>query len=200
MTKLLNVTSFSLLVALIGLLALTCKCDATTYMVGDTSGWDISTDLDTWTNDKTFNVGDVLVFQYSTSNSVEEVNKDSFDNCSATNALQTFSNGNTTVPLTRPGPWYFISGNRLYCLGGMKLQVNVESSQANSTAAGAPMAEPGSPSALPGSSSKNNNPSIPASSAFSIQAVAGRKLLLGLVSAFLGLVGPLFSSYRLLHD
>ena len=39
--------------------SLTC-CRATTYMVGDNSGWDISTDLDSWANGKTFTVGDVL--------------------------------------------------------------------------------------------------------------------------------------------
>lgn len=39
--------------------SLTC-CRATTYTVGDNSGWDISTNLDTWTMGKTFNVGDVL--------------------------------------------------------------------------------------------------------------------------------------------
>lgn len=38
--------------------AITCR--ATTYMVGDNSGWDISTNLDSWAKDKIFNVGDVL--------------------------------------------------------------------------------------------------------------------------------------------
>ncbi|KAJ1404804.1 Cupredoxin [Sesbania bispinosa] len=35
-------------------------CSATTYIVGDNSGWDISTNLDTWVADKKFNIGDVL--------------------------------------------------------------------------------------------------------------------------------------------
>lgn len=48
---------FLLLLVVIGF-ALTCR--ATTYTVGDSSGWDISTDLDSWTKDKVFNVGDVL--------------------------------------------------------------------------------------------------------------------------------------------
>ena len=39
--------------------ALTCSA-ATFYTVGDSSGWDISTDLDTWAKDKKFIVGDVL--------------------------------------------------------------------------------------------------------------------------------------------
>lgn len=33
---------------------------ASIYIVGDSSGWDISTDLKSWSNDKKFNVGDVL--------------------------------------------------------------------------------------------------------------------------------------------
>lgn len=36
------------------------RCNATTYFVGDTSGWDISSDLDSWTLGKRFSVGDVL--------------------------------------------------------------------------------------------------------------------------------------------
>lgn len=39
-------------------LALTCR--ATLYNVGDSSGWDVSSDLDTWKQGKTFVVGDVL--------------------------------------------------------------------------------------------------------------------------------------------
>lgn len=34
--------------------------DANTYTVGDNSGWDISTNLDTWEQGKKFVVGDVL--------------------------------------------------------------------------------------------------------------------------------------------
>lgn len=36
------------------------SCTATTYIVGDSSGWDISTDLDTWSQGKRFFVGDLL--------------------------------------------------------------------------------------------------------------------------------------------
>lgn len=39
---------------------ITFTCSATTYTVGDSSGWDISTNLDTWITDKKFKVGDVL--------------------------------------------------------------------------------------------------------------------------------------------
>ncbi|KAF8042463.1 hypothetical protein BT93_A0941 [Corymbia citriodora subsp. variegata] len=170
------------IVLFLGAVALTCE--ATTYTVGDTSGWDISTDLDTWASSKTFTVGDVLSFQYPSSDSVEEVSKDSYDNCSTTNALQTFSNGNTSVPLTRPGPWYFISGNRLYCLGGMKLQLNVAGSQAASPA-GAPQAATGQ-DALTQPGSKSNTPSSSSSDGLlhgrSHKIVSG---LIGLVATVL---------------
>lgn len=36
------------------------RCNATTYFVGDSSGWDISSDLDTWNSGKRFSPGDVL--------------------------------------------------------------------------------------------------------------------------------------------
>lgn len=35
-------------------------CSATTYTVGDNSGWDISTNLETWVADKNFKIGDAL--------------------------------------------------------------------------------------------------------------------------------------------
>lgn len=46
------------IVLVLGAVALTCN--ATTYTVGDNSGWDVSTNLDTWATGKTFTVGDIL--------------------------------------------------------------------------------------------------------------------------------------------
>ncbi|XP_071724444.1 stellacyanin-like [Rutidosis leptorrhynchoides] len=131
---------------------------ATTYMVGDSAGWDISSDLNTWVADKTFQVGDVLVFQYSSSDSLSEVTKENFDTCNTSNVITSYSsNGNTTVPLTKPGERYFISGNRMYCLGGMKLKVNVEGDNANPPNA-APQSQPGA-AGMTQPSSKTNTPS-----------------------------------------
>lgn len=47
-------------VCVLVILSLALTCTATSYTVGDTSGWDISTDLGTWEKGKTFYVGDVL--------------------------------------------------------------------------------------------------------------------------------------------
>jgi hypothetical protein len=57
---------------------------------------------------------------------VDEVTKENFDTCNTTKVLANYRNGNTTVPLTRAGDRYFVCGNKLYCLGGMKLHVHVE--------------------------------------------------------------------------
>ncbi|XP_061337492.1 stellacyanin-like [Gastrolobium bilobum] len=101
-------------------------CSATTYTVGDSSGWDISTNLDTWVADKKFKVGDALLFLYSSANGLDEVTREDFNTCNTTNPLTNYVNGNTTVPLTKAGDRYFVCGNKLYCLGGMKLHVHVE--------------------------------------------------------------------------
>lgn len=57
--KLYPVLAIAMILRIFGAILFTCSA-ATLYTVGDTSGWDISTNLDTWANDKTFLVGDVL--------------------------------------------------------------------------------------------------------------------------------------------
>ncbi|XP_062185030.1 stellacyanin-like [Phragmites australis] len=115
------------------------RAEAVSYNVGNSAGWDLSADIPSWVDGKTFYVGDVLVFQYSKYNTLDEVDEAGFGNCSAANALLSRSDGNTTVPLTAPGDRYFICGNQLYCLGGMKLHVLVNLPPAP---AGAPQANP----------------------------------------------------------
>ncbi|XP_074319636.1 mavicyanin-like [Silene latifolia] len=165
------------------LICLTVACTATMYIVGDTSGWDISSDLDSWPAGKSFTVGDVLMFQYSSSsNSVCQLTEEEFQKCDTSNAILRSTSGNTTFPLNKPGEMYFACCNRLYCLGGMKLHVHVEP---NSTAApvGAPIAAPGPTSALLPRTSKNNNnnPALPSSSEFSYVARPVLVFLMGFV-------------------
>ncbi|KAF8380596.1 hypothetical protein HHK36_028084 [Tetracentron sinense] len=148
-------------------------CTATMYTVGDSSGWDISSDIDSWAKGKRFQVGDVLLFLYSSAHSVSEVTKDDFKGCNVANTLGTSSNSNTTISLSTPGQRYFVCGNKLHCLGGMKLQVDVNADTATSPAS-APQPSameqggPSSTSSFPHPSSKKNNPSaiVPASTGF----------------------------------
>ncbi|GMJ13670.1 hypothetical protein like AT5G07475 [Hibiscus trionum] len=168
-----------ILVCFLSFFCFSLTIHAATYVVGDTSGWDISTDIDSWAAAKTFNVGDVLLFQYSSSHSVNEVTKESFETCNTTNSLTTFSNGNTTVTLSSAGARYFVCGNRLHCLGGMKLQVNVEGDRASSTV-GAPEAQPQPRDTTPNPSSKNNDPTtvIPSSDGFTNGGIGSLILIL----------------------
>lgn len=87
------------------------------------------------------------MFQYSSSHSLNEAKRESFEACNTTDVLSTFSDGNTTIALTQPGERYFVCGNNLHCLGGMKLQVNVVGDA--SSPVGSPQAQP---------SAKSNNP------------------------------------------
>lgn len=107
------------------------------------------------------------VFQYSSSHSVAEVNRDSYQGCNTTNVLQPSSNGNTTFTLTKPGDRYFVCGNRLHCYAGMKLHVVVDGKATDGPAAApAPVAVAGgdpttttTTTTTTTPSSKNNNPS-----------------------------------------
>ncbi|CAM8946885.1 unnamed protein product [Rhodiola kirilowii] len=171
-------------VLFIGVFFLSCNA-ATTYIVGDTSGWDISTDLDTWPIDKNFSVGDILIFQYSQSHSVEEVTKESYDGCNTTISLKTYTDGNSNVTLTKPGDMYFLCGNRLHCLGGMKLQIYVHEGQIAYAPAPAPSS---GRSELPNPSTKNNNPAAktiknPSSAGFSYHGGLGNVVMSLLLSA-----------------
>uniref|UniRef100_A0ACD5UCP3 Uncharacterized protein n=1 Tax=Avena sativa TaxID=4498 RepID=A0ACD5UCP3_AVESA len=118
---------------------------AASYTVGNSAGWDISADLPSWAEGKTFNVGDVLVFTYSKYHTLDEVDAAGFKSCSAANALLSRSDGNTTVPLTAGGDRYFICAHQTHCLGGMKLHVHVSggSTAAAPAAGGATQSSPG---------------------------------------------------------
>ncbi|XP_076958950.1 mavicyanin-like [Bidens hawaiensis] len=152
--------------------------DANTYVVGDNSGWDISTNLDTWEQGKKFIVGDVLVFQYASTDSLCEVGQESFRTCNTTNVIKCYSNGNTSIPLTRPGERYFLCGNKLYCYSGMKLDVIVERNQSAPAPTEAPLS--GVPDVESGGS-KNNNPSTIVPSGVVSVRVGSNLVLMGLL-------------------
>ncbi|KAL0304039.1 UNVERIFIED_CONTAM: Blue copper protein [Sesamum radiatum] len=174
-----------ILIPTILLLFYASTCSATVYTVGDNAGWDISTDLDSWAKEKTFAIGDTLLFQYSQYHSVNEVTKENYEGCNTTNVLQSSSNGNTSFVLTNPGDRYFVCGNRLHCLGGMKLHVSVLGNQAMSPV-GAPQAQPGG--ALPPGSSKSNSPSSSSSILHRVRIDSPVLAILGSLVVFFGLM------------
>ncbi|KAI9094525.1 hypothetical protein K1719_026645 [Acacia pycnantha] len=95
------------------------------HTVGDTAGWSLSGDYATWATGKTFTVGDNLVFNYDSSHGVDIVNDNDYSSCSSSNALKTYSGGNTKIALTTAGKMNFICPTPGHCSGGMKLSVNV---------------------------------------------------------------------------
>ncbi|KAB1210127.1 Blue copper protein [Morella rubra] len=98
---------------------------AANYVVGGTNGgWDTSTDLQTWASSQSFSVGDKLIFQYAANHDVAEVSKADYDSCRASNAIQSYNGGTTTIPLSSPGKRYFICGSPGHCSQGMKLEID----------------------------------------------------------------------------
>lgn len=98
---------------------------------------------------------------------MSKVKKESYDRCNTSNVLESSSNGNTSFTLTQPGDTYYICGNRLHCLGGMKLHVLTQSDNspapspalAPESSAAAGGGGGGGGTALPQPSSKSNKPS-----------------------------------------
>nr|Q41001.1 RecName: Full=Blue copper protein; Flags: Precursor [Pisum sativum]CAA80963.1 blue copper protein [Pisum sativum]prf//2115352A blue Cu protein [Pisum sativum] len=120
---------------------------ATVYTVGDTSGWVIGGDYSTWASDKTFAVGDSLVFNYGAgAHTVDEVKESDYKSCTSGNSISTDSTGATTIPLKKAGKHYFICGVPGHSTGGMKLSIKVKASSGSSAA----------PSATPSSSGKGS--------------------------------------------
>lgn len=80
----------------------------------------------------------LAVFQYGPNHDVIEVNKADYDLCQANNALQTYTDGATTIPLAAPGKRYFICGTPGHCSQGMKIEVDTLEASAPQLAVATP--------------------------------------------------------------
>ncbi|KAE9584828.1 hypothetical protein Lal_00024296 [Lupinus albus] len=115
---------------------------ATEYTVGESFGWDTPTNesfYQDWATNKTFLVGDILIFNISGTKMVSEVSKADYDNCTQV-VSGVGGNGNEIVfsmTLSTSGPRYFICPIDNDCVRGQKLSINVES-----TNSGAPSLQP----------------------------------------------------------
>ncbi|KAF3445942.1 hypothetical protein FNV43_RR11119 [Rhamnella rubrinervis] len=145
---------------LVLVMVITIPCSATVYTVGDTSGWTLGVDYSTWASDKTFNLGDSLVFKFASGHTADEVSASDYSTCTTGNAITSDSSGSTTIPLKTAGKHYFICGIVGHCGSGMKLQVTVAagSSEGSSTTT----TPPSSSSSGTGSSSPTatNTPAV----------------------------------------
>ncbi|XP_037426101.1 mavicyanin-like [Triticum dicoccoides] len=156
------------LLAVAAMAALLGTASAVTYNVGEQGGWTLNTDYSSWVSGKKFNVGDEIVFKYSSAaHDVVEVSKAGYDSCSIDGAINTFKSGNDVIPLSATGTRYFICGITGHCsptaAASMKVMIDVAS---GSSSPSSPM-----PAAGPGAS--NSPPAPPSSAATSVGATAG---------------------------
>ncbi|KAA0042833.1 blue copper protein-like [Cucumis melo var. makuwa] len=101
---------------------------ATNYTVGDKSGWNLGVDYFSWTSDKTFFVGDSLVFKYEKGkHNVLNVDVSSFSQCAAPKDQPPMVSGNDVITLTTPGTKWFICTIPHHCNSGQKLVISVDS-------------------------------------------------------------------------
>ncbi|QCD96666.1 mavicyanin [Vigna unguiculata] len=105
------------------------------HAVGGSQGWDASTDFKSWVSGQTFNVGDQLVFKYSSGlHSVVELGSESeYKNCDVGNAVNSMSSGNDVVKLNKPGTRYFACGTLGHCGQGMKVKITTVSGTSSSS-------------------------------------------------------------------
>uniref|UniRef100_A0ACD5UPE2 Uncharacterized protein n=1 Tax=Avena sativa TaxID=4498 RepID=A0ACD5UPE2_AVESA len=111
--------------AAIAVAFLLAPASADDFMVGDSAGWTLSYPA-TWTEGKTFVVGDSLTFMYTAGkHTVMEVTGPDFRACNVTGnqALGTWTSGQDTVPLSKAGRRWFVCSVGNHCAQGMKLLV-----------------------------------------------------------------------------
>ncbi|KAK9056955.1 hypothetical protein SSX86_024320 [Deinandra increscens subsp. villosa] len=121
---------------------LLCFSDAYSFNVGSKDGWTLhpSESYNQWSSRLRFIVNDNLHFKYNSgSDSVLEVSKSDYDSCNTNSPITALNGGDSVFNLNRPGPFYFISGNKSNCDQGQKLMVVVISPKKKQTPpAGAP--------------------------------------------------------------
>ncbi|KAK8465853.1 hypothetical protein PHAVU_009G190863 [Phaseolus vulgaris] len=108
--------------------------EAAEYTVGNTTGW-ISgptggaSFYSDWASGITFKEGDILVFTFSASHTVAELNdKASFDGCSVNQNKEVITTSPARITLNRTGEFYFACTIQGHCSSGQKLSVSVTGS------------------------------------------------------------------------
>ncbi|WVZ78457.1 hypothetical protein U9M48_026163 [Paspalum notatum var. saurae] len=113
------------------------RAGAAEYLVGDVGyGWDSGINYAAWAREHAFAVGDVLVFQYvSTQHNVYEVTEEVYRSCDTTGGgggdgvRVKYTTGYDRVVLAEARGYWFICDFPGHCLGGMKVAVNASAAQ-----------------------------------------------------------------------
>ncbi|XP_058201130.1 uncharacterized protein LOC131315910 [Rhododendron vialii] len=114
-----------------------------TYVVGDKLGWIVPPGgpiaYSTWAYDKTFYVGDTLVFNFENgTQDVAEVTKAAYDSCDTTNPTTVLTNSPVSITLTTAGDYFFTSTYSSHCYLGQKLAITVVGTTSGPTSSPAP--------------------------------------------------------------
>jgi hypothetical protein len=130
------------------------KGNATEFSVGPSKSWGVpSTEnyYNKWAGSNRFKINDSLVFVYSSGNdSVLEVTKEDYNNCSSESPIAKFEDGHSVFAFKRSGPFYFISGKKENCLKGEKLIVVVLADRSAAVSPPVPGTDETTPSPAPG--------------------------------------------------
>ncbi|CAK9142522.1 unnamed protein product [Ilex paraguariensis] len=101
---------------------------AAVYKVGDSAGWTIIGNIDykKWATTKTFQVGDIILFEYSPQfHNVMQVTHPEYQACNASAPITTHKTGNDSITITNHGHHYFLCGFPGHCQAGQKVDINV---------------------------------------------------------------------------
>jgi len=121
------------------------------FTVGDRLGWIVPPLGEifylTWTYNKSFIVGDILVFNFRNgSNDVAVVTKDAYNSCNTSTNLAVYNNSPAAITLMTTGEHYFTSTYNYSCEFGQKLAINVTGTGSGT---GSTPSSPGFPSSGP---------------------------------------------------
>ncbi|KAK7358545.1 hypothetical protein VNO77_00478 [Canavalia gladiata] len=122
---------------MVGCIIMVPVSSKTTHIVGDSFGWSLPNNPEfykEWAKNRNFVVGDLLIFQYHPGlNTVVQVNKEDYDNCSIKNTINSYVRGNSSFTLDKPGDYFFISSVGKHCEAGEKLSITVSQGKLQSS-------------------------------------------------------------------
>ncbi|KAF8036577.1 hypothetical protein BT93_C2332 [Corymbia citriodora subsp. variegata] len=106
-----------------------------TYTVGDGVGWNVLVNTtqayELWAANKTFMVGDILVFNFvNGTQNVAEVTKSAYDSCNTTSTISVYTVPPVRITLTTPGEHFYTSTYPDRCSLGQKLAITVNAASA----------------------------------------------------------------------
>ncbi|KAL3626255.1 hypothetical protein CASFOL_029804 [Castilleja foliolosa] len=100
------------------------------YKVGDDAGWTRTiignVNYTDWANNKTFQLGDVIVFEYNPEfHNVVQVTPGEYRSCEVSSPIATYTSGNDSIAIKTEGHHFYVCGVPDHCEAGQKVDINV---------------------------------------------------------------------------